>query len=177
VRAHPPVTDSIQVNVSEFRGAPLSTHNVIEWGAPTTAYVLPMSTATLTPDFTVGPDFDIATHSFTWTTGGTNTRQPDVAIARGEFIREGAAAALFWNWEIVAAHGTATGIALPLLPVPEDRFNAVAGDLINVSQLTTAQVPGGYDAIRANALSVDSAAELVTGASGLIVVQESLGPQ
>jgi hypothetical protein len=57
-----------------------------------------------------------------------------------------------WSWHIVGPHGATTTLALPTLPF-DGRFdyNPAATDSAAFVELTGARLPGGYDAIRANA--------------------------
>jgi hypothetical protein len=175
--AHATADDSIQVNVSDMFGSGLqSFHTVVEWGAPTTTYMLVMNNGTLMPDVTGRPAFDKSARAVTWTTGGTNTRVPDLAITRARFNR--ISLSQTWTWEIAAAHGATTTVALPVLPAPDDGLNALADDEVSVETLLTAQVPGGYDTIRANALTFaeDPTRAAIVGATGTIVLQAVTEP-
>jgi hypothetical protein len=56
--------------------------------------------------------------------------------------------------------------------VADSDLNPIDGDNAFVDVLTTAKVPGGYDAIRANVHSIAGTTGIVTGATGTAVVQE-----
>ena len=66
---------------------------------------------------------------------------------------------------------------MPLLPTADAALNPTANDTTNVQDLSTVKVPGGYDAIRANALSLENGSSgvntgLVTGATGRVVIEK-----
>jgi hypothetical protein len=66
-------------------------------------------------------------------------------------------------------------LAYPTLPAAIAEFNILDTDSATIFDLWTAKVPGGYDAVRANVLSVNGPAALVFGASGRIVAQRWMG--
>jgi len=169
----PVVAGSLQITATTFFGGNFGRPQVIEWGPPTTAYTLSMGNlltpTILVPDYTSVPGFDATTHAITWTTDAIG-KLPDFTVANVFFDRT-VGLAQTWIWEIVAPH-TTTSIAFPVLPAPDDRFNALGTDNTNVNELTTAKVPGGYDAIRANVLALEGPTGLVTGAAGQVVFQE-----
>jgi hypothetical protein len=74
-----------------------------------------------------------------------------------------------WSWDIVVPF-TATTFTLPTLPTDIADLNFMATDTVNVNELITAKVPGGYDAVRAEILS-SSPDQFVAGPSGRIVFE------
>jgi len=104
--------------------------------------------AALLPSISAPPVLDRASHRVTWQpTGGALT--PDVTVARISITRGSTS----WEWLVVGPY-VAGELALPTLPVVGLDFNPKPGDDAGVSVLEQLHVPGGYDAARANALSV-----------------------
>src|SRR5262249_47024378 len=101
--AHGTADDAVQVNVSQLtRSALPSVHTFVEWGAPTLTYMLTMNNGSLMQDFTALPTFDATAHAVNWTTGGTNTRPPDLSIMHARVDR--ITPAQTFTWEIAASH-------------------------------------------------------------------------
>lgn len=174
-RKRPVIDGSVQVVLSDLFGTPNSRHTVLEWGPTTTAYSKSL-TDVLLSDYATLPVYDVATKSVTWTVDAAAT--PDLAIIRTPFFRE-AASSLDWDWEIAAPIGAEVTVRYPVLPAPDDQFNPIATDSVfNVDRLTTAKVPGGYDAVRNVVLSLDGdpntglPLDLVAGATGTVVSED-----
>ena len=163
----PVIAGALGINITTSSGGAFGSHTVAEWAPSTAAYSLDMSTLLL-PEYNASPTFDAATHTISWTAAAGGT-QPDFARISAQFSSNTVA----WNWDVAAPHTTAS-VALPVLPAPDDQFNPAAADPANVSDVLTAKVPGGYDAIRATVLSLSSSnlESLVVGSSGRVVIEE-----
>jgi hypothetical protein len=137
------------------------------WGA---AYTADLATARL-PEVSTMPAFQADTATITWTerTGGMS---PSLVRASVRIFRDAIPAGRAWQWRI-AAPRTGASTTLPHLPLAGGfDFNPMAGDSFTVEDLTTALVPGGYDAVRAHAF-----AELVNVmASGTMIVEVPYSP-
>jgi hypothetical protein len=144
----------------------LSFHSIIEWGAATNTYALDAGNILL-PEFTEFPTFDIATRTGSWMQAATGAA-PDMAVLEWDFDRPSQKRS--WTWEIAAPFGSAS-VTLPLLPADGMEFNPVTDDNVNIDSLATVKVPGGYDAIRENALT-PSQSSIVVGPTGRVVVQD-----
>lgn len=164
-----PLTNA--VSVTSIHPGPsngLGSHVVVQWGPPSTvAFDL---AGTLLPLYATFPTFAPATHAVSWTAGAGVT--PDFVIAEVRAARFTAAPNAAWRWRIVAPYSIT--VALPVLPAAVGEYNIVDGDNPSVEQLTTAKVPGGYDAVRARLHEPRTPDELegfVTGATGRIVYE------
>ncbi len=176
-----PVIAGTQVTLSQFFNGSSSVHSVLEWGVPTTAYTLSLGNiltpTILLPQYTSVPAWDFTLNGITWTTDNVG-RQPDFvrAIVRFQRTDVSTKTTTFWDWDIVAPMGTASQLAFPTLPAPDDVLKPLMTDDFQITDLlTTAKVPNGYDAVRENILSVSPfgiSAGLVVGPSGQAVIEE-----
>lgn len=160
---------STQVFMTDlFGGSSYGQNMVIDWkpiADPAT-----MSFAdTLLRQYTGRPSFDPATSSVVWAEDA-NGAIADLAVTDVSLFREDQTSSQAWRWRLA---GVPTGATLkfPVLPTDIAQFNAVAGDDAIVFGLTTAKVPGGYDAVRPGVLSVEDPTDLVVGPAGRIVMQ------
>lgn len=139
---------------------------VYDWGAASTTYALDVDGALL-PPYDSSPSFDVATRTISWTErAGAGT--PNAVRARMHIHRDDIPTGRAWGWRIAAPRGDTT-IVLPQLPVVDFDFNPKDGDSVGIGELTTVQLPGGYDAWRPGAFADLSGA--VAGTSGRMVVQ------
>jgi len=69
-----------------------------------------------------------------------------------------------WSWNIAAPFGAS--VALPVLPTDVFDYNVGSADNAGVNAWINGKVPGGYDAIRDQVLSMTSPADLALGGSG-----------
>ena len=141
----------------------LTRRQYIEWGGTLDPYMTDYSTHLL-PAFTGTPTIDPATHIVSWTQSG-GAVQPDFSTAY--FNVNGSASS--WQWNVVGPGPSAT-IQLPTVPTDLADFNVSATDAVNIYDLVTAKVPGGYDAGRQVFFATTGPHDLVTGTSGSVVV-------
>jgi len=144
----------------------ISQQQVLIWGA-SLAPSIPFDTLVLA-QFTSQPTYDIATRAVRWVEGPG----PSGNVVRTELhaYREGTPARL-WDWQLVSARGGAASVTYPKLPVGDFDFMPAATDAYGVTSLETANLPGGYPAIRARALR--TRLDVVTpGAAGLLAYQQ-----
>jgi hypothetical protein len=177
-----PVADSVTVAEPTIAGAssivdsvfiaPGSEHHVVDWGPVAAAYTLD-PTGLLLPSFGDAPSWDQATNQVTWTEAASAAAPvmttTVIAIFRGREERS-------WRWLISAPYSPGK-LALPKLPTDVADWNPTDGDGIGIEGVTSAKVPGGYDAVRAFALNfelIDDASALVAGATGRAVVVTTL---
>jgi hypothetical protein len=111
------------------------------------------ATATLDVDFGVALSgfasaaaYDRDAGTISWT--ATDGTERDLAFAFLLQRRTAGAETITWYRTVVQPYGGAQ-IAVPRLPVESFDYNATSSDTASVSELATATVPGGYDAIRA----------------------------
>lgn len=158
------------VTRTAFYNGGLGSHQVEDWG-PVGPYTFTGANVLL-HEFATRPEYNLETRAFTWTV--LPGAAPDLAIARGYFYRPDGKGQQRWTWEIVVPY-SGTAVAYPVLPGPDAKYNPVAAtDSVDLDRVLTAKVPGGYDAIRATALSKDPR-EAITGATGRIVTEEVFG--
>jgi len=140
VVSRPPVTNAFSVTATH----PTPTNNigsqfVIDWGlASTVAFDL---SGALLPLYSTVPEYTAANHSIAWTAG--TGAAPDLVITKVYAQRD----TMSWRWRVVAPYAQA--VVLPVLPTALAAYNILATDSATVDELTTAKVPGGYDAVRA----------------------------
>jgi hypothetical protein len=175
-----PVIAGTQVTLSQLFNGSSSVHSVLEWGVPTTAYMLSLGNiltpTILLPQYTGAPTWDFTLGGLTWTTDNVG-RQPDLVRALVHFQRTDAAnVTTFWEWDIAAPLGATNQLAFPTLPAPDDILTPQMTDDFQIADvLTTAKVPNGYDAVRENILSLNPFGEpagFVVGPSGQAVIEE-----
>lgn len=142
-----------------------NTHDVYAWSATApTSYALDASTATL-PDVTAVPVFDYSSDTLTWTAGSGVA--PDAVLAELNFQNDPTIA----SWSIVAPYAAGT-LQFP----PIAGLMPAMTDTMEIGELVTAHVLGGYDAIRAFALAeLDPAVLVHLGASGQALLQSYVG--
>jgi hypothetical protein len=167
----PNPANTTQIWHSQFGGASYGQQQVIDWRPVADPATFTFAN-TLLRDFTSNPTFDIATHAVTWNEGTTGVA-PDLAVTEISANREGTVL-LAWRW-IIAGVPSGASIAYPVLPTDIAQYNAVTGDIVFAQGLTTATVPGGYNAVRPGVLSIESPLSLVAGATGRVVMQSSFG--
>jgi hypothetical protein len=145
----------------------VSQATVIDWGA-NTDYALDFAAADL-HDYRAAPGFDVASHAVQWTSAAEG-QIPALTISSLHVQRIDAGGPHVWTWDLVAPW-TEGALAYPVLPTTRFDFNPGATDEVAVERLTTAKVPGGYDAVRRRVFAGDLKARVV-GASGQIVLQD-----
>ncbi len=156
------ITNATAATVSTFVGPQFTQHVVTDWG-PAGPYTLD-ATGLFLPDFDGAATLDVAAHAIKWTTSGGSV-QPDLVDVTAGLNRDlGGGATQSWRWEIVAPG--ASQAVFPVLP-DASPYNPMTGDF-GFFDVRTAKVPGGYDAVRANAMSIDPRV-ITIGASGRAV--------
>ena len=163
----PPVTGaSAVISTQLFPATSMGFQTVLDWGPQANPTTLDLASVLL-PEYATAPTVDIPTHAVTWTSTG-GAAQPDFAMANFEIDRS--STEQFWRWTIVAPY-TSGALALPVLPADVADHNPVDGDTTFFSDLITAKVPGGYDAVRSKVLSLTGPEGVVAGASGRVLVE------
>jgi hypothetical protein len=146
----------------------IGSQSVVEWG-PASVVAFDLSGALL-PLYETTPTFSASTHAVSWTAAAGAA--PDFVVSEVYAQRFTAPPNNAWKWRIVAPY--ATTVTLPVLPASAAQYNITSDDTPVVQELTTAKVPGGYDAVRARLHSVRTAQGLdglVTGATGRIAYE------
>jgi hypothetical protein len=142
----PTFTGALHVVRSDFNNAGIAAHHFIDWGPYATTYALDLG-ARILPDFATRPVFEQPTHSITWNETGTN--EPDFVFADGSGYR----ASTSWYWQIVGPR-TGAYLTLPLLPTDVFDYNFGPADFPQIYRVIQAKTSGGYDAVRAEVLSM-----------------------
>lgn len=154
-------------------------HHVIDAGALAATKSTDL-TGQLLPDFNGVAGFNPTNKLVTWLEDTTN--QPALHGATGDLSftqinvqRENRV----WRWSVAAPYSPGK-IAFPTLPNDlADWMPNFETDQINVVDLITAKVPGGYDAVRAHifdlhdAITSDNFAGLAVGATGRVVAVQA----
>jgi hypothetical protein len=157
------------VGILATRGFISGQHHVLQWGPNTTEYSLDMTGVLLRDIESESSRYLIPEHQATWTEATTGAA-PDLTTLELEVERtipEGPVRV--WNWRIAAPY-TAGKVQFPTLPI--DTYTPTENDFRAVFKLINAKVPGGYDAVRANALDVQDNGNItgfVAGATGRVV--------
>jgi hypothetical protein len=164
----PAPATATQVFFSQLNIGGITSNQLIDWMPIATAPTLSLANGLLRR-ITAPPTFDIATATASWPEEATG-EAPDLAIAAITAYRT--APGLAWTWKLA---GPVTGASLqyPTLPADIAQYNLVTDDTAQIYDLTTAKVPGGYNAVRPIVLSKDLG-EFYVGASGRAVVQRYL---
>lgn len=142
---------------------------LVDWAPQSTAPVAVDLAGALLPTYSTSPSVSAATRTVTWAATGTGVT-PDFAWATLNASRLDGKSTTFWDWSIVVPYSTTT-FTLPTLPADVAELNFMASDDVQIDDLITAKVPGGYDAVRATLLSSFGPSEFVLGASGRIVFE------
>jgi len=149
-----------------------SRHEVIDWGPFTTAYVLDMNNLLL-PEVIAGPSFNPTTGKVSWTEAAQGAT-PDLTVAAIR-VRRSEPVLRRWHWEIVAPYRPGE-VRYPRLPADVFDWTPIVGDGLTADPVTSAKVPGGYDAARAHVFDIldrSGSAGFVAGASGRVVIVQS----
>ena len=135
----------------------IGAQQVYELSAAGSSYAIDLG-ASLVDRITATPTFSATTHTVTWTKSA-ELHAADTAVVRLDINRDPDE----WTWELAAPHDTS--IAFPTLPTDVFDYNAMATDEVELFELDTFKVPGGYDAFRSIVLEnsvVDLASVLGT---------------
>ena len=135
-------------------------------GQPSAPYVLDLASALL-PAYTVAPAYDVATHTVAWTERVSGIAV-DLVRTRMHVYRDDIPSGRAWGWRMIAPR-SGTAVVYPQLPVIGFDFNPAPGDIVGVDELTTANVPGGYAAVRTRGFADFTSLIMATG--GRFVVQ------
>jgi hypothetical protein len=134
--------------------------------AAATPYSLDVGNALL-PAYASTPAYDPDRRVVSWSEG-SGAQTPNVVRARIHAYRDAIPEGRAWGWRIIAPR-TATTITYPQLPVFGFDFNVQASDIVGVDELTTAQVPGGYAAVRRDGFG--DLSSVLLGTTGSLIVQ------
>jgi hypothetical protein len=153
-----PATGSLSAFVDSGYTDGQNSHDVVDWGVANGNYTLDFTSQSL-PD--VGaPSFDYATDQLTWTAG--SGAPPDLVLASLLFSGDPNA----HQWTIAAPYA-AGSLQLPLLA----GYMPASTDTLQINELETAQLPGGYDAVRDYALAADDYFFVADGATGRALLE------
>ncbi|MGN6109039.1 MAG: hypothetical protein ACTHU0_28295 [Kofleriaceae bacterium] len=160
----PKVSGVRQLVTSEIITGGVGIHYIDDWG-PVDDYTLDVDDALLR-EYATPPLFDATSRTLSWSTLPSGLA-PDLANARLRFSRSATEA---WRWIILSPLGTTDEVKFPVLPGDAQAFNPIESDAVDYEVLTTAKVPGGYDAARPVYFS-DRITGVMRPASGRIVRQ------
>ncbi|MFN0245982.1 MAG: hypothetical protein ACKV2T_03675 [Kofleriaceae bacterium] len=169
--SRPVPANTTQIWHSSFGGTSYGQQQVIDWKPIADPATFTFAN-TLLRGFTSDAQFDIATHTITWTEEAAGAI-PDLAVADITGSRN-RPTLLDWRWTVAGVPSGAS-LVYPVLPNDIAQYNAITGDFVYTENLTTAKVPGGYNAVRPGVLSIEGPLTLVVGATGRIVMQSSFG--
>ena len=144
-----------------------------EWGA-TGDYTIDYSAVAL-HGYASTPSADVGSHVIAWSeaSGGV---APDFVFGSYDLSRADDNGLNTWSWQIVAPYTAGQAkLTYPVVPATLYDYNPAAEEQPQVQRLTTVKAPGGYDAFRAHAFSLDPSS-VVTGATGRIVFEEMFEP-
>jgi hypothetical protein len=140
-----------------------------EWGG-TGDYTLDYSAVAL-HGYASLPGIDLGSHEIAWSeaSGGV---APDFVVGVYQLDRIDDNGDNTWTWQIVAPYTAGQAkLTYPVLPATLYDYNPAANERPRIQQLTTVKAPGGYDAFRAHAFSLDPSS-VVIGATGRIVFED-----
>lgn len=136
-------TESVQ---TDFPQGALDTGRIFQWGPASDTYVLDAAPLLLA-DFATAPLLDVPTQRVLWTeASGPGTATPDGILMELFINRDSAAGSSGWRWFVVGPGSEDGHVQLPTLPTDMFSFNPVDSDLVDVGELETATVTGGYRA-------------------------------
>jgi hypothetical protein len=142
----------------------------VDWGG-TGDYTIDYSAVAL-HGYASMPSADAGSHEIAWSeaSGGV---APDFAFGTCFLQRDDDNGHNTWTWQIVAPSTPGQAkLTYPVLPTTIYDYNSSTDDQApEVDRLTTVKAPGGYDAFRAHAFSLDPSS-VVTGATGQIVFED-----
>jgi hypothetical protein len=140
-----------------------------EWGG-TGDYTLDYSAVAL-HGYASMPGAEVGSHEIAWNeaSGGV---APDFVFGSYDLQRTDDNGLNTWSWQIVAPYTAGQGkLTYPVVPTAIYDYNPAADERPLVRRLTTVKAPGGYEAFRAHAFSLDPSSA-VTGATGRIVSED-----
>jgi hypothetical protein len=119
---------------------------IATWGSAATSYTVDVGSNVLA-EYTAAPT--LAGSAVSWSeTGGA---KPDLVRVAMTLSRPSVLGHT-WSWHLVGPRAATPSLALPTLPFDgQFDYNPAATDAAAFVELTSAHVPGGYDAIRATA--------------------------
>ena len=158
---------AITTTTDELNFPSSSRPTIVEWGL-NTSYTLDIP-ATRLHAYDDAPVLDIPGHAVTWI-DQTAGQAPQLTITSTQNSRSDENGSHTWTWDLVAPW-QAGKVAYPVLPTTLFDFNPASNDEPFVQRLTTAKVPGGYDAARPRVFAGDLQGG-VAGASGQILVED-----
>ncbi len=144
---------------------------VIDWGANTSVEL--DFTAVGLHAYGASPTFDATTREVTWTET-LDGEAPQLTIARVSAFRSEGEVGTLWSWELVTPW-TERKVAYPVLPTTLFDFNFKTTDEPFVQRLTTAQAPGGYDAVRSRVFAGDLEGAVVSGTGRIVIEDQFFG--
>ena len=142
----------------------------IDWGPASDTFTLDVG-ADLLQHYATAPALDVATNTVEWTPSATGLA-PDAVRASVFVSRSTSTAQDNWFW-LIAAPGSATGaIRYPTLPTDVFDFAPQSTDTVFLQDATTAQLPGGYDAIRAHVFTQSLFRLAAAGTTGHVALAQ-----
>jgi len=164
----PTVTNGIEITQTQPSQTTFAAQGLVDWAPQASTPVAVDVGAGLLATYAAAPSVSGATRTVTWSAGAGAS--PDFVWATLRASRPAGKSSTFWDWDIVVPYGSTT-FTLPLLPTEVAQYNFAATDSVEVSELITAKVPGGYDAVRGDILTSEGPHQFVTGATGRIAYE------
>lgn len=153
-------TTDVLFGAFDKQGTDFGRRVVVDWKPTSLTQSYDYATALLAPfdDFAT---FSVSTHAVTWSEGtGAAGDTVVTSVSAGR-----TAPSTAWEWTMIAPKSGETSV-YPVLPAEIATFNPVASDTVNVTELVTYKVPGGYDSLRPSFFAFDQISELPVVGSG-----------
>lgn len=171
--ALPSLPGAVVVTETVYRSGDYGLEHTVDWGPDTTSYMLDLEPlGSLLEEYLSRPTLNGFGIGYTFSGGALRA---DYMRARLSVTRPGDRG---WEWHFVSPPATYGGGSQPWPRIPSDihPYNVRVGDVWSVPEATLVHVPGGYDAVRADSLSVASPLGQLTGPSGRLVYETVLPP-
>jgi len=104
--------------------------------------------AGLLPNFLGGDFYNAATKRLSWQEATVGVR-PDLTLAEITVVQT-QTTTRGWKWRVASPYVSGGELTFPTLPIDVANWAPNPDDQVDVTMLTHAKVPGGYDAIRAH---------------------------
>jgi hypothetical protein len=159
----PDVTGGLGVETIDLDSEAFSARHAVVWGPYSPVFAV--AGTIMLAAYTSAPAWDPAANAVTYTIDAGTTPDFEQTTLQISAPTNG------WTWHMVAPHATA--LTFPHIPVTNGTdFNPAATDFVDVSELTAAKVPGGYDAARALAFDIPVGVANVSATTGDVVFED-----
>ena len=163
----PSIPDAVAVTETVYQSGDAGLEHTVDWGQDSPRYHLDLEPfGAFLEEYVTPPAFMGSWITYTETGG----------VVRWEYMRARVLAVRgerSWIWQFVSPSGAYGGGSQPWPQIPSDvyPYNLQTGDVWSVAEATVVYAPGGYDAIRAHALSIPSPRAQIAGPAGRLVFE------